>query len=358
MKRLKAVYSAAIVVVLASVACSQEPPVSVEGDYVVHNFHFRSGEVQPELKLHYRTLGHPIRDSSGHVKNAVLVAHGTTGSGKGFLSPQFAGVLFGPDELLDSKRYYIILPDAIGHGGSSKPSDGMHARFPQYDYDDMVEAQHLLLTEGLKVDHLRLYMGTSMGCMHTFVFAESYPDFLDAAMPLACAPVQIAGRNRLFRKVIIDAIRNDPGYMNGDYNQEPAALRTAAGISLLIGRGPMDFYRENPTRDQADAALDAADKRAMQAMDANDVVYAFNASRNYDPSAKLNQIKVPLMLVNSADDPINPPELGFTEEQIKKVKLGKFVLIPASEQTRGHGTHSLPAVWKQYLGELLKKSER
>jgi len=234
----------------------------------------------------------------------------------------------------------------------------MHAKFPQYDYDDMVEAQHLLLTEGLKVDHLRLYMGTSMGCMHTFVLAETYPDFLDAAMPLACAPVQIAGRNRLFRKIIIDAIRNDPGYMNGDYKQEPAALRTVAGLSLLIGRGPMDFYRENPTRYQADVALEQAEERGMTNQDANDVVYAFNASRNYDPSAKLNQIKVPLILVNSADDPINPPELRFAEDQIKKVALGKFVLIPASDQTRGHGTHSLPAVWKQYLEELLRKSER
>src|SRR6476646_252346 len=206
MKRFKAVCSAAIVVFLASIASSQELPVPVEGDYVAHDFHFRSGEVLPELRLHYRTLGKPVRDANGHVTNAVLIAHGTTGSGKGFLSPQFAGVLFGPGELLDSKRYYIILPDAIGHGGSSKPSDGMHATFPQYDYDDMVEAQHLLLTEGLRVDHLRLYMGTSMGCMHTFVFAETYSDFLDAAMPLACAPVQIAGRNRLFRKIVMDAI--------------------------------------------------------------------------------------------------------------------------------------------------------
>ena len=328
-----------------------------EGDYVAQNFHFRSGEVLPALKLHYRALGIPARDGAGHVRNAVLIAHGTTGSGRGFLSPQFAGVLFGPGQLLDASRYYIILPDAIGHGGSSKPSDGLHARFPHYDYDDMVAAQHALLTEGLHVDHLRLYMGTSMGCMQAWVFAEAYPDFLDAAMPLACAPVQIAGRNRVWRKTIMDAIRNDPGYMDGEYKQQPAALRAVGGIMLLIGRGPVDFQRENPTRDQADAALQRAEDREVESSDANDTLYAFDASRHYDPSSKLDQIKAWVMLVNSADDPINPPELGLAEEQIKKVRKGKFVLIPASEQTRGHGTHSLPAVWKSYLDELLKESE-
>ena len=328
-----------------------------EGDYIARNFHFRSGEVLPALKLHYRTLGLPARDGAGRVQNAVLIAHGTTGSGRGFLSPQFAGVLFGPGQLLDARRYYIILPDAIGHGGSTKPSDGLHARFPHYDYDDMVAAQHLLLTEGLHVDHLRLYMGTSMGCMHAWVFAETYPDFLDAAMPLACAPVQIAGRNRVWRKTIMDAIRDDPGYMNGEYKQQPVALRAVGGIMLLIGRGPVDFQRENPTRDQADAALERAEGSELTSADANDTVYAFDASRNYDPSLKLDQIKAWVMFVNSADDPINPPELGFAEEQIKKVRKGKFVLIPASEQTHGHGTYSLPAVWKQYLDELLKESE-
>ena len=314
-------------------------------------------EVLPALKLHYRTLGIPARDGAGQVRNAVLIAHGTTGSGRGFLSPQFAGVLFGPGQLLDASRYYIILPDAIGHGGSTKPSDGLHARFPHYDYDDMVAAQHLLLTEGLHVDHLRLYMGTSMGCMHAWVFAETYPDFVDAVMPLACAPVQVAGRNRVWRKTIMDAIRDDPGYRNGEYKQQPGALRAVGGIMLLIGRGPVEFQRENPTRDQADAALERAEGRELTSADANDTVYAFDASRNYDPSPKLDQIKAWVMFVNSADDPINPPELGFAEAQIKRVRKGKFVLIPASEQTHGHGTYSLPAVWKQHLDELLKESE-
>lgn len=348
------------VLFLLSVAlrAQETPPKPVEGDYLVKNFHFRSGEVLPELRLHYRTLGTPTRDANGHVKNAVLIAHGTTGSGKGFLNPNFAGVLFGPGQLLNANRYYIILPDAIGHGGSSKPSNGLHARFPHYDYDDMVAAQHLLLTDGLKVDHLRLFMGTSMGCMHAWVFAETYPDFLDAAMPLACAPVPIAGKNRLFRKIIIDAIRSDPGYHGGDYTQQPGSMRTVAGIMLLIGRGPLDFYRENPTREQADVALDRAENNGMTNLDGNNTIYAFEASRNYDPSTKLDQIKAAVMFVNSGDDPINPPEMPFAEEQIKKVKRGKFVLIPTGEQTRGHGTHSLPVVWKQYLEELLKETER
>jgi homoserine O-acetyltransferase/O-succinyltransferase len=348
----------ATVVFLIRLVSAQESVHPLEADYVAKDFHFRSGEVLPELRLHYRTLGKPVRDGNGQVNNAVLIAHGTTGSGKGFLNPNFAGVLFGPGQLLDTNRYYIILPDAIGHGGSSKPSNGLHARFPHYDYDDMITADHLLLTEGLKVDHLRLFMGTSMGCMHAWEFAETYPDFLDATMPLACAPVPIAGRNRLFRKIIIDAIRSDPGYHDGDYSKEPGSMRTVAGLMLLIGRGPLDFYRENPTREKVDAALDRAEKNAITNLDANDTIYAFEASRNYDPSPKLDQIKAAVMFVNSADDPINPPEMPFAEEQIKKVKRGKFVLIPTSEQTRGHGTHSLPAVWKQYLEELLKETER
>jgi len=356
MKRITFLTTCALVV-LSIAAAAQQTSKPVEGDYVVKNFHFRSGEVLPELRLHYRTLGAPVRDGSGHVNNAVLIAHGTTGSGNGFLNANFAGVLFGPGQLLDASRYYIILPDAIGHGSSSKPSDNLHARFPHYDYDDMVAAQHLLLTDGLKVDHLRLFMGTSMGCMHAWVFAETYPDFLDAAMPLACAPVPIAGRNRLFREIIIDAIRFDPQYRAGEYSRQPESMRTAAGIMLLIGRGPLDFYRENPTREQADAALERAENNGIMNLDANNTIYAFEASRNYDPSPRLDQIKAAVMFVNSADDPINPPELPFAEEQIKKVKRGKFVLIPTSEQTRGHGTHSLPAVWKQYLEELLKETE-
>jgi homoserine O-acetyltransferase/O-succinyltransferase len=338
---------------LTQAVSAQELAKPAEGDYQVHNFRFRSGETLPEMNLHYATYGKPVTDAAGHVTNAVMILHGTTGSGKNFTTPQFAGVLFGPGQLLDASRYYIILPDAIGAGQSSKPSDGLHAKFPRYDYDDLVAAQHLLLTEHLKADHLRLIMGTSMGCMHSWMWLENYPDFMDAAMPLACLPVQIAGRNRMMRKMIIDAIRSDPTWMNGDYTQPPASLKTVFDIFLVLSSSPLQMQKDYPTRDQADAYLDQYLKAHIATTDANDILYAFDASRNYDPSGKLDQIKAPVMFVNSADDLINPPELGIAEEEIKKVKRGKFVLLPITGQTRGHGTHSLPAVWKQYLAELL-----
>jgi len=348
------------VVLSATIFCvagfGQQAAKPAEGDFVVHDFHFRSGESLPELKLHYATYGKPSTDSAGHVTNAAMVLHGTTGSGQQFVTPQFAGVLFGSGELLDSSRYYIILPDGIGTGHSTKPSDGLHARFPHYDYDDMVEAQHLLLTQGLKVDHLRLLMGTSMGCMHSWIWLEKYPDFMDAAMPLACLPVQIAGRNRMWRKMIIDTIREDPAWMKGDYQQQPPAMRTVADFFLIMATSPLQLQKQYPTRDEADAFLEKYLDARMHVMDANDTLYAFDASRDYDPAPKLDQIKAPVMFVNSADDVINPPELGIAEQEIKKVKRGRFVLLPITDQTRGHGTHSLPAIWKQYLAELLNES--
>src|SRR5712691_5561128 len=227
-----------------------------EADFIVPDFHFKSNETLPELRLHYMTLGKPIRDAQGRVTNAVLILHGTGGTGRQFLGPEFAGVLFGPGQLLDAGRYYIILPDAIGHGRSSKPSDGLHMRFPKYEYEDEVTAQYRLVTEGLKVDHLRLLMGTSMGCMHTWIWAETYPDFMDAVMPLACLPVQIAGRNRMMRKMIMDSIRTDPEWMNGDYNQQPRGLRTALGILLIMGGSPLQMQKDHPTRDKADSYLE------------------------------------------------------------------------------------------------------
>lgn len=338
---------------------AQEAPKPTEGDFTVHNFHFKSGDSLPEVKLHYTTYGKPATDAHGHVTNAVMVLHGTTGSGMQFTGARFAGVLFGPGQLLDASHYFIILSDSIGHGQSTKPSDGLRAKFPHYDYDDMVKAQHQLLTEGLKVDHLRLLMGTSMGCMHSWVWLETYPDFMDAAMPLACQPVAIAGRNRMMRKMILDAIRSDPAWMNGDYTHPPVAgLRTAMEIMLIMGSSPLQMQKDYPTREQADAYLDEYMKHRLSPPDdANDLLYAFDASRNYDPSPKLDQIKASVMFVNSADDQINPPELGIAEREIKKVKKGRFVLLPITDQTRGHGTHSLPAVWKQYLEELLAESK-
>ncbi|MFY9529251.1 MAG: alpha/beta fold hydrolase [Candidatus Acidiferrales bacterium] len=332
--------------------------VPQQGDFVARNFHFKSGETLPELKLHYMTLGKPTRDATGGVTNAVLILHGTGGSGQQFLQPQFAGVLFGPGQLLDASRYFIILPDAIGHGKSSKPSDGMHARFPQYEYDDMVAAQHEMVDKGLGVNHLRLLMGTSMGCMHSWVWAETYPDFMDALMPLACFPVQIAGRNRIWRKMIIDGIRQDPDWKNGEYTTEPrAALQIAADFLLIAGSAPLQMQKTQPTRDAADKYLDEFMKRNTVDLDANDLLYAVNASRNYDPSPLLEKITAHVMYVNSADDFINPPELGVAEREIKKVKNGRFVLLPVSDQTHGHGTHTWAAVWQQYLKQLLDVSQ-
>ncbi len=329
-----------------------------EGDYVIHNFHFKSGETLPELRMHYTTLGKPMRDSHGHTTNAVLIMHGTGGSGDTFLRPIFAGVLFGPGQLLDVNRYFIILPDSIGHGKSSRPSDGLHAHFPQYDYDDMVAADHETIEKGLGVDHLRLMMGTSMGCMHSWIWAETYPGYIDALMPLACLPVQIAGRNRMWRELAMETIRQDPQWKGGDYTTEPpAALRMAVTTLLIAGSSPIQMQKEAPTRDAADKYLDDYMARTVKTLDANDFLYALNASRNYDPSAKLNQIAIPVMWINSADDFINPPELGIAEQEVKRLKRGHFVLLPASDKTYGHGTHTHAAVWQQYLKQLLDESQ-
>ena len=354
-----------LVVVISAVIAAAQPslaadkPTPAEADYVAHDFHFKSGETLPELRLHYATFGKPERDASGKVTNAVLILHGTGGTGHQFLAAQFADVLFGPGSLLDATRYFIVLPDNIGHGKSSKPSDGMHAHFPQYDYDDMVAAQHELLEKGLGVNHLRLILGTSMGCMHSWVWGETYPDFMDALMPLACLPVQIAGRNRLWRKMVIDGIRNDPDWKNGDYTTEPhGALEIAADFLLIAGSAPIPMQKNLPTRDGVDKYLDDSMKRITATLDANDMLYAVNASRNYDPSPRLETIQVFVMFVNSADDFINPPELGIAEREIKRVKKGKFVLIPASDQTHGHGTHTWAAIWQEYLKELLDESAK
>jgi len=334
-------------------AASDEAVVAQEGEFVAKNFTFRDGETLAELRLHYATMGKPIRDSAGHVVNGVMLLHGTGGSGAQFLQPQFAGELFGAGQLLDTAKYYIILPDGIGHGKSSKPSDGLHAKFPQYDYDDMVAAHHALL-ERLGVEHLRLILGTSMGCMHAFVWGEAYPEFMDALMPLACQPVQIAGRNRVWRKMVMDAIRNDPEWKGGEYAAEPKqGLRTALDLLLIAGSAPLLMQKTLPTRDAADKYLDDYFAARMPGLDANDLLYAVAASRNYDPLAGLEKIRARMMYVNSADDFINPPELGIAEREIKRVSGARFVLIPVSDATHGHGTHTWAAVWKEYLAELL-----
>ena len=332
------------------------PPVQ-EGDYVAKDFKFRSGESLPELKLHYRTLGKRVRDAKGRVTNAVLILHGTGGSGAQFVAQQFAGELFGAGQPLDISKYFLILPDGIGHGKSSKPSDGMHAHFPSYDYDDMVAAHHLLMTEGLGVDHLRLIFGTSMGCMHSFVWGENYPDFMDALMPMACLPVQIAGRNRVWRKMVMDAIRNDPEWKGGEYKEQPMqALRSAQDLLIIAGSAPLPMQKSFPTREAADKFLDDYFKSHLSSLDANDLLYQVNASRNYDPSSQLEKIIAKVTWINSADDFINPPELLIAQREAKRLRNGNFILIPASEQTHGHGSHTWAVLWKQQLVDLLEKS--
>lgn len=332
-------------------------PDAYEGDYIAKNFQFKDGETLPELRLHYLTFGKPLKDAQGRVTNAVLIMHGTGGSGRQFLAPIYAGELFGPGQLLDANKYFIILRDAIGHGKSSKPSDGLRMKFPKYDYDDMVAADHLLLTEGLGINRLRLVTGTSMGCMHSFVWGETYPDFMDALMPLACLPVQIAGRNRLWRKMAMDAITSDPDWKNGNYTEEPRqALRSWLNFLLIAGSAPIQMQKQMPTRDAVDQFLENAYATRLKNLDANDILYQVASSRNYDPSAQLGKIKAPVMWINSADDFINPPDLGIAEREVKQIPRGKFVLIPASDHTFGHGTHTHAALWKQYLADLLNES--
>ncbi len=324
-----------------------------EGDFIARNFKFVSGESIAELRIHYTTLGTPRRDANGIVRNAVLMLHGTTGSGTGLVRPMSS--LFVTGDLLDTTTHYIVFADGIGHGQSSKPSDGLRMRFPKYTYDDMVDAQHRLLTEGLGVRHLRLIMGTSMGCMHAWVWGERYAGFMDALVPLACAPTAIAGRNRMIRRLIIDAIMSDPEWKNGDYAQPPLrGMRAAMGSLFVTTSAPLVQHRQAPTRAQADSSILAYIERQSRALDANDVIYAFEASREYDPSSKLETITAPVLAINSADDFVNPHELGLMEKLMPRVKHGRYVLIPTSEVTRGHGTHSQPAVWRSYLAEFLQ----
>jgi homoserine O-acetyltransferase/O-succinyltransferase len=350
------------ILLLVSLACASNGAGQslrpAHGDFVIKNFAFTSGEVLPALRLHYRTLGKPERDANGRVRNAVLIMHGTGGTGAQFESPSFAGQLFIRGGLLDATRYFLIMPDAIGFGQSSKPSDGLRARFPRYGYIDIVTAQYRLLTEGLGVNHLRLVMGTSMGAMHTWLWGERYPDFMDALMPLASLPTQISGRNRIWRRVIIDAIRNDPEWNGGNYTTQPQSLGTAQLMLFLVGANPVLRQQMMPTLRQSDRVLDAVIEQGVEGSDANDLLYGIDASRDYDPGPALETIQAPLFAVNSADDFIDPPELGILEREIKRVPRGRAILIPFGPETRGHGTHTFAALWKHHLAELLKVSER
>jgi homoserine O-acetyltransferase len=334
------------------------PARPAEGDYVVRNFRFTSGETLPELRIHYRTYGTPARDAQGRVTNAVLVMHGTGGTGAQFVGRNFAGELFGPGQQLDAAKFFIILPDDIGHGQSSKPSDGLRAKFPRYGYVDMVEAEHRLVTEGLGVNHLRLVMGTSMGGMHTWLWGERYPDMMDALMPLASLPGQISGRNRVWRRVVIDAIRNDPEWKGGNYAAQPPSLKIAAQMLWLVSSNPVLRQNAAPTLAASDKAIDDYVANYVMTGDANDILYALEASRDYDPGPALEKIAAPLLAINSADDLINPPELQILEKEIKRVPKGRAIVLPMSERTAGHGTHTLAAVWKSYLEEFLRATAK
>jgi homoserine O-acetyltransferase len=348
---------AGLVVLLAAPLAAADFPTPTEGDYVVDEFQFTTGEGMSHLNLHYATIGTPVKNASGVVTNAVLIMHGTGGTGRGFLSATFGGQLFGAGQLLDATKYFIILPDDIGHGKSSKPSDGMHMKFPHYTYTDMVRGEYRLVTEKLGVNHLRLVMGTSMGAMHTWMWGTMYPDFMDALMPLASAPVEIGGRNRMLRKMIMDSIQRDPNWNNGEY-KGPLNNMVAANFALfMMTSSPLQLLKQAPTREQADAFFERRFYETRPA-DANDMLYYYDSSRDYNPQPDLEKIKAPLFAVNSADDQVNPPELGILEREIKRVKRGRYILIPTSDETRGHGTHSLPAIWGGYLEELLKESER
>jgi homoserine O-acetyltransferase len=336
---------------LALAPAAAQPPAAKEGTWVAKDFRFHTGEVMSELRLHYRTIGEPTG-------TPVLILHGTTGSGASMLSPAFAGELFGPGQPLDATKYFIVLPDAIGHGKSSKPSDGLRARFPRYNYNDMVAAQHRLVAEGLGIRHLRLVLGNSMGGMHTWIWGIAHPGFMDALVPMAAQPTEMSSRNWMMRRLIIDAIRNDPDWKGGDYTTQPKAFRVAnVFFGIATNGGTLAHQKAAPTRELADKLLDQRLAAAFNA-DANDILYAWDSSRDYNPSAGLERIEAALLAINSADDERNPPETGLMEQALKRVKGGRLHLIPASEATRGHGTTGMAKLYKQQLQELLATAPR
>jgi len=348
----------ALAAAIAFRAGAADYPSPAEANFTLHDFKFSTGESLPELRIHYRTLGKPEKGADGHTRNAVLITHGTTGSGAQFIRPEFAGELFGAGQPLDSTKFFIVLPDGIGHGKSSKPSDGLHAKFPRYGYRDMVDAQYRLLTDGLGVDHTRLIMGTSMGGMQTWLWGELHPDYMDALMPLASLPTQISGRNRGWRRLLVDAIRGDPAWNGGEYKTEPPSLRTAAEMLWLMSSNPIGRQTEAPTLAKTDAVLEKFVGDYVQTSDANDVLYAVEASHDYDPAPELEKIRVPLLAINSADDLINPPELGILEREIKRVARGRALVIPLREKTRGHGSHTIATLWKDELLKFLRETDQ
>jgi len=345
---------AALALVLATAtlaATAAEFPAPKEGDWIARDFRFQSGETMPELRLHYTTVGNPAGEP-------VLILHGTAGSGTGLLSPTFAGELFGPGQPLDATRYFIILPDAIGAGKSSKPSDGQRMKFPRYSYDDMVLAQYRLLTEGLNIRHLRLVLGNSMGGMHTWLWGVKYPGFADVLVPMASQPTEMSGRNWMLRRLLAESIRQDPDWNGGNYTAQPRGLRAANQFfGFATNGGSQAYYQAAPTREKADKLVDERLAAPFTA-DANDFLYQWESSRDYNPAPGLERISATLLAINSADDERNPPELGIMERELKRVRNGRLLLIPASAETRGHGTTGQAKFWKAALPELLQTAPR
>jgi homoserine O-acetyltransferase len=342
--------------VRAANAGAAEAPLQIsvrEGDAVLRDFTFGSGENLPEVKIHYMTLGNPRRDAQGRVTNAVLIMHGTTGDGSQFLQPQFAGELFAPGQPLDVATHFIVLRDSLGHGGSSKPSDGLRAKFPRYGYRDVVKADYRMLTEALGINHLKLVMGTSSGGMQTWMWGEIYPEFMDGLVPLGCLPIQISGRNRVWRRMISDAIRGDTDWRNGNYTTQPPSLRLGAEVAFFMSSNPVLRQRAMPTLAKSDEVIDEYVAAYMEHGDANNMLYAIESCFDYDPQPALGQIKAAVLAINSADDLIDPPELGILEREIKRVPRGRMVMIPYDSKSRGHGSHTYPSLWKNELVKLL-----
>lgn len=335
----------------ALTAQAADYPAPKTGVWTAKDFRFHTGEVMPELKLAYTTIGEPSGEP-------VLVLHGTAGSAANLLNPNFAGELFGPGQPLDASKYFIILPDAIGAGRSSKPSDGLRARFPKFNYDDMVAAQHKLVTEGLGVRHARLILGNSMGGMHVWIWGVKFPGFMDALVPMASQPTEMSSRNWMMRRLIIDSIRNDPDWKDGNYTTQPRSARFASVFfAIATNGGTLAHAKQAPTREAADKVLDAR-LAAPFAADANNFLYQWESSRDYNPSPQLDKIEAAVLAINSADDERNPPETGLMEREIKRLKNGRLFLIPASEATRGHGTTGMAKFWKQQVQELLATAPR
>lgn len=356
---MRLLWTVAAALLWASAAEAQQPArwTPADADFIARDVTFRSGEQLAEVRLHYATLGSPHRDAAGEIDNAVLLLHGTGGSGRQFLQPQFADELFGPGQPLDITQHWIILADNIGHGRSSKPSDGMRMRFPKYDYDDMVALQHRLVTGHLGVKKLRLILGTSMGCMHAFVWGETYPDGARALMPLACEPVEIAGLNRMWRQMSIDAIQSDPAWRGGEYRTPPMqGLRTAASLSVVVGAAPLYFQAQWPTREAAITEMRVRISRGLTANDANDIIYQLDSSRSYNPWPTLERMTAPTMWINSADDFINPRNLTYPRDAVRRMRAARFRLIEETPETRGHGTHTWAKFWKGDLVALLERS--